>query len=126
MSFLPLVWKLRDQWLASRGNRSARRESSRKTRRPKLPLSVELLECRLAPASRIWTGGGAGNYAWTNPNNWNSGATLGAPHAGDDLVFAAGVPAASLSTNNDMNADTAFNSITIQGSGYTLGGNEVL
>ena len=46
-----------------------------------------------------------------------------APVAGDDLVFPAG--AAQLTANNDFAAATAFNSITISGSGYTLTGNSV-
>ena len=65
-----------------------------------------------------WTGGGA-NANWTNAQNW--GGT--APVAGDDLVFPAG--AARLTANNDFAAATAFNSITISGTGYTLTGNSV-
>ena len=53
------------------------------------------------------------------PANW--GGT--APVAGDDLVFPAG--AARLSNTNDFGDGTAFNSITISGTGYTLAGNRI-
>ena len=72
----------------------------------------------VASATRTWTGGGGDNN-WTTPANW--GGT--APVAGDDLVFPAG--AARLSNTNNFAAATAFNSITISGTGYTLAGNSV-
>ena len=72
----------------------------------------------VASATRTWTGGGADNN-WTTPANW--GGT--APVAGDDLVFPAG--AARLSNTNNFAAATAFNSITISGTGYTLAGNSI-
>ena len=72
----------------------------------------------VAATVRTWTGGGADNN-WTTAANW--GGT--APVAGDDLVFPGG--AARLSNTNNYAAATAFNSITISGTGYTLAGNQV-
>ena len=66
-----------------------------------------------AAAVATWTGGGADNN-WTTPGNWGGVA----PIAGDDLVFPGG--AARLSNTNNFAAGTAFNSITISGTGYTL------
>src|SRR5438067_906004 len=79
-----------------------------------------------APAlavTKTWVGGGTtgtGPTAWSNGFNW---LPIGAPSAVDDLVFPAG--GSVLTTNNDFAAGTVFNSITIQGSGYTLNGNAV-
>jgi autotransporter-associated beta strand protein len=71
-------------------------------------------------ATKTWTGaGGVGN--WTNPANWSG---LTAPAAGDDLVFPSGP--ALVATTNDFAVDTAFQSITISGGGYTFGGNEIV
>lgn len=68
-------------------------------------------------ATRTWTGASSAN--WNVAGNW----TEGLPEAGDDLVFPAG--ASNLVTNNDFPADTAFNTITLSGGGYTLAGNSV-
>ena len=70
----------------------------------------------VAAAVRTWTGLGA-NANWSTAANW--GGT--APVAGDDLVFPAG--AARLANTNNLAAGTTFGSITISGTGYTLGGN---
>ena len=72
----------------------------------------------VAATVRTWTGLGA-DANWTTALNW--GGT--APVAGDDLVFPAG--AARLSNTNNFGNGTAFNSITISGTGYTLAGNRV-
>ncbi|HEV8589467.1 MAG TPA: autotransporter-associated beta strand repeat-containing protein [Pyrinomonadaceae bacterium] len=69
-------------------------------------------------ATRTWTGGGGDNN-WTTAANW--GGT--APASGDSLVFPSG--AARLSNTNNFAGGTSFNSITISGSGYTLGGNSI-
>ncbi len=47
------------------------------------------------------------------------------PVAGDDLVFPSGVPALSLTNNNNFPALTTFNSLNLSGTGYTLGGNSI-
>ena len=81
-------------------------------------LQLEHLETRLAPAF-IWSGA-AGTGNWSSPNNWTgSQAPTG---NGDDLVFPAGITV--LNTSNDLVSAT-FNSITISGSGYSLGGNPI-
>ncbi len=70
---------------------------------------------RAYAATRTWTG--------TNSNLWNVDANWGGtkPVAGDDLVFPSS--ASNKSTSNDIAADTSFNSITFQGTGYTIAGN---
>ena len=70
-------------------------------------------------AADVWTGGGADNH-WSTAANW-AGDT--APSAGDNLIFPSGPT--KTSTNNDFAAGTAFGSIAISGSGYTLAGNAV-
>ena len=67
-------------------------------------------------ATRTWTG--AVSNLWNVAGNWD---TL--PSAGDDLVFPSS--ASNKSNSNDFTADTSFNSITIQGTGYTLAGNRI-
>jgi uncharacterized repeat protein (TIGR01451 family) len=67
-----------------------------------------------------WTG--AVNNLWTNAGNWTG--LGGTPLVGgEDLIFPGG--AANLSNTNGLAAGTTFNSITITGSGYTLGGNSI-
>jgi filamentous hemagglutinin family protein len=66
-------------------------------------------------ASNLWNTGGVGG-------NWN-GAVV--PVAGDDLVFPAGLVSGRYATSNNIAAATSFNSIAIQGSGYTLAGNSI-
>src|SRR2546422_6713479 len=64
-----------------------------------------------------WTG--ASNPNWKTNGNWLGGA---APtgNGGENLVFPSG--AANLTNSNNLKG-TSFNSITISGSGYTVGGN---
>ncbi|HET7437417.1 MAG TPA: Ig-like domain-containing protein [Thermoanaerobaculia bacterium] len=81
-------------------------------------LGVLVSAAPLAAATRTWTG--TASTQWSNAGNW--GGT--APSTGDDLVFPAG--GANQSTVNDYAAGTLFNSITISGSGYTLGGNAII
>ena len=72
----------------------------------------------LSAATRTWTGTNSGS--WLDPGNWG-----GTPiAAGDDLVFPSG--AINLSNTNDTSSGTAFNSITISGTGYTLSGADIL
>lgn len=80
---------------------------------------LEILEDRLALASRVWDGGSISNN-WTNANNWLGNV---APEAGDDLFFPAGI--SDKVADNNFPADTFFRSITLQG-GYTLRGARVL
>jgi len=64
-----------------------------------------------------WTGGGDGT-SWSDPENWDQDQ---APVSGNSLVFPTGAP---LSPDNDI-AGLTINSIDIQGSGYTLTGDDV-
>jgi hypothetical protein len=66
---------------------------------------------------RTWDGGGA-DANWLTAANWVGDA---APVANDDLVFPAA--ASQFTTNNNFALFTTFNSITIEGGAYTLGGN---
>ena len=68
-------------------------------------------------AVKTWDGGGADSN-WTTAANWVGDA---APVAGDDLVFP--VTAAQYNTNNNFFFFTNFNSLTIEGGEYTIGGN---
>ena len=68
--------------------------------------------------SRTWTGAGA-DANWTTPANW--GGT--APAEGDKLVFPAS--ATAYPATNDFTAGTRFDSIQIDSSSYTFGGNAI-
>jgi len=70
-------------------------------------------------AARIWDGGGA-NDNWSTAANWAGGV---APTAGDALVFPAG--ASRLTSVNDFTSGTAFGSILISGSNYSVSGNAI-
>ncbi|WP_145272924.1 hypothetical protein [Tautonia plasticadhaerens] len=82
-------------------------------------LDMELLEHRRLLATRIWDGGG-GDALWTTAANWVDDT---APVENDELVFPTG--AAQLTNTNDFAGNTNFASITINASGYSLGGNEI-
>ena len=84
------------------------------SKRP-VKLSVEPLEDRLAPATKIWTGFGLTNNM-SNQQNWLGNV---APTAGDDLVFP---PSIQTLVNNDFPAGTEFNSLLISGQGYIVNG----
>ena len=88
-----------------------------RSRRPLARPRLEILEERLAPAIRVWTGAGGDNL-WSNPANWDTGV----PQNSDDLQFPA---TSALISNNDL-TDISMNSITFTtGSGYTLVGNSL-
>jgi hypothetical protein len=70
-------------------------------------------------ATKTWDGGGA-DANWQTPANWVDDI---APAANDDLVFPA--TAAQFTTNNNFFLLTSFNSITIEGGSYTMGGNPI-
>jgi autotransporter-associated beta strand protein len=99
---------------------SSKRHSTIRRHPRRRPLYVEQLEGRWAPATDIWTGLG-NNVNWSTPANWSNGR----PNPGDDLVFAAGVPALSQTNNNDLAAGTIFNSITLADSNYMLSGHAI-
>src|SRR5437660_2537452 len=106
------------KWLKSlRGaTQSTRHGSAQKVR---IPLDLEFLETRLAPAVQTWTGGGTDNL-WRDAANW---AKKIAPSPGDDLLFPKG--ASQLINTNDYVPGTPFNSITFAGGGYSLSGNPI-
>lgn len=68
-------------------------------------------------AVKIWDGGGADSN-WKTAQNWIGDV---APVTDDDLIFPA--DSAQFSTSNDFFLFTNFNSITIEGGNYTIGGN---
>ena len=70
-------------------------------------------------ASKFWTGANSGNF--NNAGNWTPS---GAPAAGDDLVFQAGIT--RLLVTNDFSPNRAFNTIVFQGSNYFVRGNSIL
>ena len=72
-----------------------------------------------AADTRTWTGGDAVNSNWTDPDNWD----LGAPVAGDSLVFPES--AARNGNTNDFPDGTAFADITFTGGGYEVDGNDL-
>ncbi len=68
-------------------------------------------------ATKTWDGGGAdGN--WRTAENWDGDT---APSSDDDLIFPA--ESARFATSNDFFLFTNFNSLTIEGGNYTVGGN---
>src|SRR3954468_23870446 len=71
------------------------------------------------PATRTWDGGGT-DANWQTAANWSGDV---APSAGDDLVFPAS--GAQQANNNNFFLLTSFNSITVEGGAYTLGGNPI-
>jgi len=71
-------------------------------------------------ATRTWDGGGTDNH-WTTPENWVGDQ---APGSGDALVFPAG--AARPINSNDCGPGTAFESIVLSGSGYSLSDNPLV
>src|SRR3989442_15644286 len=71
------------------------------------------------PTPRTWTGFGP-TVNWNPATNWSGNAV---PVAGDDLVF----PPTNLHLTNTNNliAGITFNSVTLSGSNYVLGGNSI-
>ena len=67
----------------------------------------------------VWSGAG-GDADWKTASNWVADQT---PSPGDNLIFPAN--AQQMSNTNNFDPGTAFGSILISGSGYTLGGESV-
>jgi autotransporter-associated beta strand protein len=85
-------------------------------------LQLERLEDRLAPAAHTWSGGGT-NTLWSNPANWSAGGAVAEGETDVQLTFpAAGVM--NFTSNNDRTT-LSLTRITIEGSGYMIGGNAV-
>jgi large repetitive protein len=112
------------QWLDQLVNSSARFGPGRSARpargvtvrRPRL----EILEPRLAPATRTWTGAGTDNL-WMDPQNWSGNV---APVPGQDSLLFPGT-AAQFTAVNNFSSGSDFLSITFSGGGYTLSGNPI-
>ncbi len=97
------------------------------THRKRCKPRIELLEEKLAPAVYTWTGaGGLLANGWSNTDNWQVGGSQPAlaPGAADQLVFPAGV--SQKSSDNELGTNIAFQSITIQDSGYDIFGDRLL
>lgn len=113
----------------SRWFRSLLRPQVKPIRKQAQRLQLEALETRLAPATVTFTWTGQDhNGKWSDPMNWLSNNVHAAPTGqtgNEDLVFPAG---AVLTSNNDIasgpgpNGTPVFNSISITGTGYTIGG----
>ncbi len=71
-------------------------------------------------ATATWTGQGGDDH-WTTAANWAGSV---APSPGDDLVFPDNV--AQLTSQNDFASNTAFNSLSFSGAGYTVSGNRIV
>jgi autotransporter-associated beta strand protein len=97
-------------------NRSVSRRRQKRASRQGGKFGFETLESRLALTVSTWSG--AVSDLWSDPGNWNV-----PPAPGNDLVFPAG--ATSLTSTDDLAAGTSFGSLTIGGSGYTIGGNAI-
>jgi fibronectin-binding autotransporter adhesin len=94
-----------------------------------LPVWLERLEDRLAPATDYWSGASLTTANWSDLNNWQTTPGTGGTHilpvAGDDLVFqSASVGALRLTNTNDFPAAMIFNSITLSDA-YTITGNAI-
>jgi len=96
-----------------------------KTFTPRVPVFLEILESRIAPAVHTWTGAGTDNL-WSNAANWTGGSPA-ADGSGDvDLVFPTNT--AQLVVQNDI-ASLVVDSITFSAAGgtsangYTINGN---
>src|SRR5262249_10705946 len=73
----------------------------------------------LYATTSTWSGLGA-DTNWMTAGNWDV-----VPVGGEDLMFPSGVPAGSLTNNNNFPNGTSFHSIAFNGSGYTLNGNSI-
>ena len=69
-------------------------------------------------AQRTYSWTGAASNQWSNQNNWNP---IGVPGTNDSVAFPGG--AANLTNTNDLPAGTALAGLSINGGGYTIGGN---
>jgi autotransporter-associated beta strand protein len=116
---LGLIWGERSGW-GSHRHRIRRSAAARRGRRPVL----EGLEQRIALAAgtATWNSTAATTANWMDATNWLGDV---APVPGDNLVFPSLPSNFQLDTNDDFPDGTNFNSITIDGSGYTLAGNSL-
>src|SRR5712691_10080639 len=99
-------------------SQSSKSSRSGKRRKPIRRLDLEALECRLAPATHIWTGA-SGDGDWANAVNWNGGAPTGGLDADGkyaDLVFGTLATLNHRATHDNLTVPSGgsliFNSIT--------------
>ena len=105
------------------GGLSRRRRGVQRRGRRSLGWDLERLESRVVLSTSTWTGANAAtDVNWSDAANWQGDT---APVAGNDLVFPTGVTGTALTNTNDTAANTSYNSLTIQNSGYTISGNAV-
>ena len=87
-------------------------------RRPRGAIGLEVLEVRVVPAASTWSGlDAATSTNWSDAGNW-AGDQI--PSPGDDLVFPSGAP--GLTNTNDLGTGIVYGSLTVAGSGYSIGG----
>lgn len=84
-----------------------------------LPVLASHAPAVTAASTRTWTGGDATSNAWTDPDNWDTGA----PVAGDSLVFPDG--AQRKANTNTFPPGTEFQDVTITGGDYEISGNPI-
>src|SRR5262245_32376292 len=84
------------------------------------PPHLELLEDRVVPDIRTWTGASLVDPTWREARNWDQNR---APVEGDELVFPPG--AQQLTNINNFDTGTHFSRITISGSGYHIFGQPI-
>ena len=98
----------------------------RARRKVELKPQCEQLEIKIAPATFTWTGAALAPFTtlWSQPDNWthDTGTKQVPSSPGDNIVFPALGSGSKPSTNDLTIKDgDVFNSITIQGSGYSIG-----
>jgi Bacterial Ig-like domain (group 3) len=104
------------------------RGSSRRENRNRLMMRPRLegLEIRLTLTTNFWTGHAAlvnQDYSWSNTDNWSNGKVAD----GQDLVFPTAGAQTFIPTHaiaNDL-SNMTFDSIEIDGVGYTIGGDAI-
>ena len=82
-----------------------------------------ILVCSISSQATTYTWDGSASNLWNTAANWDLNAV---PTTGDDLIFPSGV--ATVSTSNDIAANTVFKSITFGAGGastYILAGNAI-
>src|SRR5262245_41378517 len=81
----------------------------------------EMLEDRRVLSTETWSGEDSNDSNWTSNDNWSG---VGGAGAGDDLVFPES--AARTTNTNDFDVNTSFNSLTFNGNGYVISGNQIV
>ena len=77
------------------------------------------IQITVISTTRTWDGGNFLNDNWDEAENWTGNI---APHAGDVLVFPAGIQNSDLGMDNNFPSNTTFRQIVHKGDGYTIRG----